>query len=350
MIYTEEKAASSQEFENLLQRTKEKVKSKLNEIENPSTLSGAEFELIVFNEAEECALGTTFEEKLVHTNDRDFPDIVAAGYFGVEVKATKKNDWTSIGNSVLESSRALDVERIYMFFGKLGGSPDIIYKNYEECLKGIAVTHYPRYLIDMELNAGDSIFSKMGIEYEELRKSENPVKSIRAYYKSKLEPGQELWWLSDDLDVSTTPSPVIKFFSKLPSEEKDKIRAEIFVYVPEILSNNLTKYNRAAAYLASSRGVISSNLRDHFTAGGQVDLTVKGQVIKVPKIFDTLLKLKIHIEKVLESESRESLERHWMKGIDVEDPKSAWLEEIDFQTRAIWKVAKLSEVFQETSG
>ena len=56
------------------------------------------------------------------------------------------------------------IERIYMTFGKLGGNPiEFLSKPYEQCLYGIAVTHMPRYLIDMRLNQGETIFDKMGV-------------------------------------------------------------------------------------------------------------------------------------------------------------------------------------------
>lgn len=57
----------------------------------------------------------------------------------------------------MESTRNKDVERIYMTFGKLGGSPAFITKPYEDCLSEIVVTHYPRYLINMKLEHGNTI-------------------------------------------------------------------------------------------------------------------------------------------------------------------------------------------------
>lgn len=39
-----------------------------------------------------------------------FPDIIAEKYYGVEVKSTKENHWTSTGSSIVESTRDKNVE------------------------------------------------------------------------------------------------------------------------------------------------------------------------------------------------------------------------------------------------
>ena len=79
-----------------------------------------------------------------------FPDIIAEKYYGVEVKSTKENHWTSTGSSIVESTRDKNVENIYMLFGKLGGkTAEFKCRPYEDCLSDIAVTHSPRYLINM---------------------------------------------------------------------------------------------------------------------------------------------------------------------------------------------------------
>ena len=124
----------------------------------------------VHSALEECAKGTVFENTIEKISGQKFPDIVAARFYGVEVKSTKDNHWTSTGSSILETTRVADVERIYMTFGKLGGNPiEFLSKPYEKCLSGIAVTHMPRYLIDMRLKDGETIFDKIGIEYDVLR-------------------------------------------------------------------------------------------------------------------------------------------------------------------------------------
>lgn len=50
-----------------------------------------------------------------------FPDIVAEKYYGIEVKSTKEDHWTSTGSSILETTRIENVDDIYMLFGKKEG-------------------------------------------------------------------------------------------------------------------------------------------------------------------------------------------------------------------------------------
>lgn len=295
------------------------------------------------------AKNTPFENKLRHTDDREFPDIIAAELFGVEVKATKKDDWISIGNSVLESSRVSSVEKIYIFFGKLGGLPEIKFRTYEECLKGIAVTHYPRYQIDMNLVESESIFSKMGVTYDEIRNSKNPIKHIRAYYKQQLQEGDSLWWVGDDIDASSAPSPIIKNFTALDQEIKDAIKADIFILFPEILSTSSRKFEQVPAYLASNYGVVSANLRDHFTAGGQVAIKLGDETKMIPQIFGELCRLASVIDEKLADKSKKTLSSFWRKKIsDQIDAKQAWLIEIDRQSANLGIPARASELFEKS--
>ena len=105
-----------------------------------------------------------------------FPDIIAEKYYGVEVKSTKENHWTSTGSSIVESTRDKNVENIYMLFGKLGGkTAEFKCRPYEDCLSDIAVTHSPRYLINMELTKEQTIFSKMGVAYDQLRNAPDSI-------------------------------------------------------------------------------------------------------------------------------------------------------------------------------
>lgn len=312
-------------------------------------MSGSDFELMTFENSVISAKNTAFDGKLRHTDDREFPDIIAAELFGVEVKATKKDDWTSIGNSVLESSRVPGLEKIYMFFGKLGGAPDIKFRSYEECLKGIAVTHYPRYQIDMNLDGAQSIFNKMGVSYDEIRASENPIKQIRAYYKRQLKEGDALWWIDDDIDVGSAPSPVIKNFISLDQQTRDDIKADIFILFPEILSTSSKKFERIPAYLASSYGVVSANLRDHFTAGGQVEIRLASETIRVPQIFGELCRLSKIVANRLATTETKTLSTFWQKCVDENaDPKDAWIQEIDRQSSDSGVSVRASDLFTKS--
>jgi hypothetical protein len=106
---------------------------------------------------------------------------------GVEVKTTKQNHWTTTGNSVLESTRVDGIERIFMLFGKMVNPVEFKCRPYEDCLSDVVVTHSPRYLINMNLQAGQTIFDKLDIPYDTLRNNPNPLKPITDYYRQFLK-------------------------------------------------------------------------------------------------------------------------------------------------------------------
>lgn len=230
---------------------------------------------------EECAKGTPFENTIEKVSGQKFPDIVAAKFYGVEVKSTKENHWTSTGSSIMESSRIADVERIFMTFGKLGGNPiEFLSRPYEECLSGIAVTHMPRYLIDMRLRKGETIFDKMGISYDELRMMDNPIAPVSKYYRSQLKKGESLWWAGDAADE--TVSAKIRIWKKVPSEEKRIFTTHGCVYYPEVFRGD---YDRYALWL-TSQGVVDPHIRDQFSAGGQETMRLSsGEQVKFPGIY-----------------------------------------------------------------
>ena len=136
----------------------------------------------------ELAHTYNLDEKAIQLNKRQaFPDIVAGEAYGVEVKQTKEDRWSSTGSSIVESTRSKGIDRIYLLFGKMGGNPEFKCRPYEECMEDIAVTHSPRYRINMELEPGQTIFDKMKISYEELRKKEDIIEPVRVYYKKRAQ-------------------------------------------------------------------------------------------------------------------------------------------------------------------
>jgi len=112
---------------------------------------------------------------------------VAQNYYGIEVKTTTQNHWKTTGNSMLESTRVENVERIFMLFAKLASPIEFRCRPYEEVLSEVVVTHSPRYLIDMNLEKGKTIFDKIKMPYDTFRKQESPIRPIVDYYKSKLK-------------------------------------------------------------------------------------------------------------------------------------------------------------------
>lgn len=248
--------------------------------------------------------------------------------FGIEVKSTEKNHWQSIGSSILESTRDQNVERIYMTFGKLGKPVEFKSKPYEDCLSEIVVTHYPRYRIDMQLQekSEQTIFEKMNVDYDELRKMDNPVPVVSRYYKSILKEGQSLWWVADDVESSEEATPMTaRLWTSLSHEEKESLTVQGYALFPEVLSpSSNKKYNRYALWLATQKGVINTNIRDSFSAGGRVEMISKGGVIiKMPAAFGRIKKYRDTIIQTILNADEELLEEYWKEPIQS-DRLSQW--------------------------
>ncbi|MBO4910644.1 MAG: hypothetical protein J5476_15330 [Lachnospiraceae bacterium] len=283
MIVSVNPKPSLKEFSDLMMRT-DKL---LNEdaIKRPkyyASRGGNPLEDDVKAALDESAVGTSFAGTIEKVSGQRFPDIVAAKFYGVEVKSTKDDHWTSTGSSILETTRVSDVERIYMTFGKLGGNPiEFLSKPYEECLSGIAVTHMPRYLIDMRLNKGETIFDKMGIPYDDLRTMDNPISPVAKYYREQLKPGESLWWAGENVAEEVVPA-TMRVWHNVDADEKKRCVVYACVHFPEVFKGN---YDRYSLWLASI-GIVNSNVRDGFSAGGQEEMmTSEGVIVKMPAIY-----------------------------------------------------------------
>ena len=122
MIYVQNQAITAEEFEQLLSKTKSYCLKRISE-QSLKGMQGVPFENLVFQQMSAAAIGTKFENEIEQTGPQTFPDIIAKKYYGAEVKVTTDDKWMSTGNSVLETTRREDIERIYVFFGKFGAIP-----------------------------------------------------------------------------------------------------------------------------------------------------------------------------------------------------------------------------------
>ncbi|MCX5726492.1 MAG: hypothetical protein NT030_04830, partial [Candidatus Saganbacteria bacterium] len=257
------------------------------------------------------------------------------------VKMTIGDKWTSVGNSILESTRVESVEEVFIFFVKLGGNVDIKYRAYQECLNDIAVTHSPRYTIDMDLPPGESIFDKIGIKYNALRNKPNPIRHIKDYYRKQLSEGEELWWIDQD----SSSAPIIKGFGNLSQEEQERYVIESMILFPEIFGNSNLKFARPAAYLFTEFSALSSNLRDKFTAGGQAKVTIKGSTITIPKIHHKLLIRSKKIDETIREMDKSKLSHYWRVDTIKEPVLTQWKALLN--KHSSWKKGKIkiSDIF-----
>jgi len=287
MIISKKNDAQASVFESLLDTSRKIITSRSQkDLQLFQERTSAQFEEDVFNSMCQSSKGTIFHNSIELVSGHKFPDIVARKYFGVEVKITKQDHWKSTGNSVLETTRVEDVDKIYLFFGKLSAPPEFKFRKYEECLYEIAVTHSPRYLIDMDLPEGKTIFDKMGTNYDTLRQLENPIRDIVKYYRRNAKRGEETWWMEGGEEIDATIRPTVTLWSNLSDELQERYRNEAMARFPEIFGRSQTKYQNFAAWLAARHGVVDSSLRDRFTAGGQQRIVINGVAYeKIPKIF-----------------------------------------------------------------
>ena len=231
-----------------------------------------------------------------------FPDIIAEGFYGVEVKSTNKDHWTSTGSSIVESTRIDTVENIYMLFGKLGGNPpEFRCRPYQDVMYDIAVTHSPRYLIDMTLSKGETIFDKLDYPYDKLRTSPDAIERVKQYYKkqAKQQGGRMPWWI-DESDMEPI-SMNIRLWSTLSASYRDELKAQILVLFPEVVKSD---YSNAAMWLASAKGIVDPSFRDRFTAGGKI-YVVNGKPTTegLPKIWKTICNHYHLVKKYLTEDS-----------------------------------------------
>lgn len=310
MIIVNDSDTLHEDFIKLLESTKIHTINELERINIQSKkLNGDEFETIVFNNCIKASKYTPFEGNIIQTGAHAFPDIIARKNFGIEVKMTTGDKWTSTGNSILETTRIDAVEKIYIFFGKFGKNIDICYRSYQECLYDIGVTHSPRYKIDMELPKGSSIFDKMEISYENFRNENNPIAKIKNYYRKQLKDGEELWWINNQ--TNETVNPIIKPLRMLSRNEQEAYLVEAMIFFPEIFGKSQTKYERPAAYLITKYNSISSSLRDTFTAGGKEMIILNNKQVIVPKVFYHLLSKAKDINSRIEDLDEEDLKYYW---------------------------------------
>ena len=331
MILSEKTDAALDAFTSLLNESKERLNRAAADKPNLyRKLKAQKLEPVVRDTMLEVAKGTEFEDKIILVSGHTFPDIVALvnknKNFGVEVKSTTQDHWQSFGNSVLESLRYENVQRIFLMFGKLGGERvEFRARPYEECLSEVTVTHYPRYHIDMELPIGKTIFDKINSTYDEVRKLDNPVKPFADYYRSQLKDGESLWWLGDNQAEQQEQNIKVRLWRTLEREEKDLLTARAFAWFPDVITKkNKEKYERYVLWLVTEYGIVIPNVRDEFSAGGKAEMYVNGNDYgKVPQVYDRIYTLRYRIAYEILTASDEIIWLHWrVKNL----PKSSRIE------------------------
>lgn len=80
-------------------------------------------------------------------------------------------------------------------------------------------------------------------------------------------------------------------------------------------------------WLVTDRSVVSSSLRDSFTAGGRVDIETYGATYKnLPQIFNNLRNYRSAFINALEDASIDELREDWDYGLPIQDTLAAKLK------------------------
>lgn len=340
-----------EEFESLCVAACQWMNEKAaQEPERYRSKGGRQLEAEVELALNQVAKNTPFQGQINVISGQKFPDIVVCGHYGIEVKSTQSDKWELIGGSVAEGTRVEGVAHIYVLFGKLSKPAAFKTRRYEDCLADIAVTHSPRYKINMELEEGKTIFDKMGVPYEELRHLEHPLKPVVKYFKTTLKPGETLWWVNEtEPDENAAPAK-IRMWNTLPSDERHHLISEGLALFPELFGKRTDKYQRFTLWLAANHGVVSSSMRDSFSAGGQVDLNLGGTVFKrIPRKYGHLYEHCEEVKQIIQDTNMEQLKDYWkLDNADFENRIQKWIQIVDEQAKEPFDVKQLlTQIFDK---
>lgn len=348
MVISVNPKPSTEEFETLLCDAVSALKAESRKRpKDYSNLLGSKLEKEVVNIMAHYAKGTPFDGSIELVSGQRFPDIVAKKFYGVEVKTTKSNHWKSVGSSVAEGTRVEDVERIFMLFGKMCDPIDFMCRPYEDCLSDVVVTHSPRYLIDMNLKNGETIFDKINIPYDTLRTLSDPINTVLDYYRQQLrEGGGSTWWSQKGDDIGA--KAIVRMWNQMYKQERDRILHKGLCLFPELVSDKQNKYNRFAVWLATREGVICTNVRDIFSAGGRGNIEFDGRIYHVPKILLKLSENIFDIKQSLNTLDYSEIEEYWCDYKEGDDRYVYWCEMIVENAKSVLNHFPLKEYLLST--
>lgn len=324
------------EFESLLELTVEQLNIMAQDPSNEvAILSGSKLEPLVKDVMLGLAVNTPFEDSIELVGGQKFPDIIAKEHYGVEVKTTTQNHWRTTGNSVLETTRVKNIEHVFLLFAKLAHPIEFRFRPYQDVLSEVVVTHSPRYLIDMNLEADKTIFAKIGMSYDTLRLQDNPIKPIVEHYKGLLKPGEELWWMDSD-NNNKSSSIIIKIWTNLSSSEKKDLKNRAMVFFPELFSNRGDKFSRLTIWLITSEAVACPNVRDLFTAGGKSNYEFNQYIYyDVPRIFLNLFANIPAILDIIDTTPALELSYFWKVETSEDNKVLNWIELVSEYSRNV---------------
>lgn len=259
-----------------------------------------------------------------------FPDIEIRGtHVGIEVKFTTSDTWRSVANSVLETNRIQCVTKVYVVFGKMGGTPEVRWSEYEKCVMHVRTSHVPRFEVDLE--AHESLFTLMGVAYDEFRVSgmHEKMEYIRKYARGRLKPGERLWWLEDSPNEEHSLPIQARLYTKLELSEKTRLRSEAILLCPQIVASGRSrnKYDDVVLYLLTYHGVLCHQARDLFSAGSVANPSNDDEGGRYIERAIKLIECEM-VEATLRMDDA-LFQEYWGRSIPPEDRIREWLVRAD---------------------
>lgn len=270
---------------------------------------GTEFEKIVYEELKNAGIP---EEDITHRTNI-FPDYIiddGTRKVGIEVKKTDADKWEVPGGSIYESLRN-NVET-YVLMGKYGGTPDAMYRKYEECISDLKVTHSPRFLLKMDVDLGEDYLSRKNAT-DLLDLPEGPELNRRI--RELLRTDKDTWYSGE------TEMPAIAEYASLGTEEKNAFFIDAVTLFPETTGSD---YKNFAPWMIYKCLVWCPNIRDVFSAGGIKDCGNFWGSAVMYRIIEN----NTHIKKRISEMTIMELEKHWnvSKDLCFKERLQKWIE------------------------
>jgi hypothetical protein len=159
--------------------------------------------------------------------------------------------------------------------------------------------------------------------------------SLVFHHKKIIPNSNNVWWINDNEEKAV--SMEIKMWSNLPADHKKELIAKAMFLFPEVFSNSSsTKYDKVAAWLIKEHGIVSSALRDSFSAGGKVTLTIDTVKYKnIPKVFGKLIKYIDLIRNSVDEITPSDFIEYWQLSkskanhlVSFDDKLDQWLKQL----------------------
>lgn len=246
-----------------------------NSGKKPDSLSPSEIEKVSLAAIQLALTSVTPEAEVTYIGGQKFPDITVkhnGRTNGIEIKSTRTavNPWTVPGGSIREGNRVDGVEDVWLLFTKLAKKVETRARPYSEAVCDLAVTHSPRYILSMESGKEESLFNRLGVSYDSVRASDKPFDFFRSYLEKKAkESGGTPWWSEKELE--TAVPPYIRLWEDIDDGKEIHLLVEAWALFAEdiLFGESHNKYKRLALHLLRNHSIISTSLRDKFSAGGQ---------------------------------------------------------------------------------